>query len=836
MRNFYLTILGNAIFFISSLSGSSLNYRCQSPADSLKIIEKVYLHIDRDSYFPGDDIWFKAYLVDATDRFLSSHSSNLHVELISPDLKIIDSRIVRLDNGLGKGDFHLSEKLQSGRYMLRTYTNYMRNFGDQLFFNKYINIINSTDDVKAYSDTADYGINKIEINFFPEGGSLVDSVPSVVAFKAEDENGFSVNVSGQIYSSTGEMITEFKSTHKGMGMFLLKPLPGLRYYALIKNLNGDLLKYEIPQSFPTGIVLSISRNQSHKLSIIFKTNSLTLRTLLNRDLSFAISARGNPFKSYSLRISSLNSLFNLPTDDLPDGIELLTFSGVNNIPLCERLVYIQNGDNGIVNITSDKKEYNQRDSVNVKISLTVNSKVPQDAFLSLSATDDMFTDKHSEFPSSISSWFLLESDVRGPVEEPSSYFDPSNPDRSKNLDLLLLTQGWRDFKWKYQNPQYLPEYGFTVSGRIRKKFANSTVKNSVVNLGIFNGSKPFIFIVPADSSGKFNLGGINITGPAKLVATITNDKDNLKGWLIMDSLRYVPQPVESFKMPSWVSSGTQEQKTKTLSDNLLTKDNFQSFLEYAETKLSVQRKYKLSDTIKPGEVIITAKHQDAPESPRERSRRYLMGTPDIEVEITPTLEAYPNAYMLIKNRYCSPFRVRGIPGMATSAGLDPNMHNPMFLIDGALSSVEDVQALPLKWVKRIDILDNPISWSVWVNRMRMSEGDTINGPVDGVVSIILKDESEIKRVSPSYSVNMNFSGYNEPRIFYSPKHHTTLQSDYKPDLRTTLFWEPDLRVENNKDISLVYYNADNPSTVKITVEGITTNGIPVTGTTEYEVK
>ena len=87
-----------------------------------------------------------------------------------------------------------------------------------------------------------------------------------------------------------------------------------------------------------------------------------------------------------------------------------------------------------------------------------------------------------------------------------------------------------------------------------------------------------------------------------------------------------------------------------------------------------------------------------------------------------------------------------------------------------------------------------------------------------------------------HSVNVNISGFNEPRIFYSPKHHTKLESDYKPDLRTTLFWEPNIKVENNKEVLLNYYNADNPSKVKVIVEGITTSGIPVTGKTEYEVK
>ena len=82
----------------------------------------------------------------------------------------------------------------------------MRNFGDQLFFNKDITIINSSDTINAISDSVNYKKNKLEISFFPEGGSLVDNVSSVVAFKAVNAIGKGCDVSGKIYSSSGELI------------------------------------------------------------------------------------------------------------------------------------------------------------------------------------------------------------------------------------------------------------------------------------------------------------------------------------------------------------------------------------------------------------------------------------------------------------------------------------------------------------------------------------------------------------------------------------------------------------------------------------------------------
>lgn len=808
-----LFVLGITVLCSAPFSGRNINSQFHSTDDSLKIVEKVYLHVDRDSYYPGDDIWFKAYLIDASSGLLTAHTANLHVDLISPASGIIDSRIIKLNGGLGNGDFRLPEKLQSGRYRLRAYSNYMRNFGDQLFFNKDITIINPSDGAKTLSDSVKYIKKKLEISFFPEGGSLVDNVISVVAFKAVDANGYPTDVSGEIYSSTGEIVTAFKSTHKGMGTFSFNPVPGLRYYAISKNKVGDNIRSEIPKSFSTGVALTVSKNKVGKLSLTFKTNPETLPLVLGRDLSLTVSARNLAFKTYSFRMKSLNSVLNLPTDDLPEGIVMLTLSGLDNIPLCERLVYLQNNEDVKINLETDKNLYNQRDSVSVKISLIVNSRIPQDAFLSLSATEDIFKDNSSGFPSTISSWFLLESDIRGPVEEPSYYFDPSNPNRLKDLDMLLLTQGWRDFKWKYENIKYSPESGFTISGRVRKKFADVPLKNAKVNLAIFKSGNPLITLVSTDTSGRFNLQGVDLTGDAKLIASVTGDKDNLMGWLLLDSIRYSPAIVnDNIAQTKSVQNKDQLISEEPLpGDNLLIKKNLHTFIQYAEIRNSIQKKFKLSDTITPGEVTIVARRQDEPESARSRSRRYIMGTPDRELIITPQLEVYNNVYQLVSTRFYSPTKLQ----------------NPLYLINGMIASKDDVKALSVSSIERIDVLDDLASYAVF----GAGHGD---GSIDGVISIILRSDFVARPVY--HSVNIKFSGYNESRVFYSPIHHTTLESDYKPDLRTTLFWEPNIKIENKKDILLNYFNADNPSIIKVIVEGITTNGIPVTGKTEYEVK
>jgi hypothetical protein len=712
----------------------------------------------------------------------------------------------------------------------------MRNFGEELFFNKDIIIINSSDADNSFAESAKVTGKDPEISFFPEGGSLVDNAASIVAFKVADANGYGYNVTGEIYSSEGEKVTDFKSTHKGMGKFLLQPVPGSRYFAIIKNRTGEPLKYEVPKSFSTGIVLHVSINKPGEISLTFKTNPETFPLIKDHDFSLTISRHDDPFKTYTFRMKSLNSFLTIPTVDIPDGVIMLTLSETDNKPVCERLVFIQNNNDVRINLETDKKVYGKRDSVSLKLSLSESTKAAMEAFLSLAVTENIFTDNSSGFPSSISSWFLLESDVRGAVEEPSYYFDPSNPDRLKDLDQLLLTQGWRDFEWKYKTMNYLPEHGFTFSGRVRKKFTDVPLQNSTVTLALFKGGKPLIEVLPLDNEGRFISEGIDFTGEGKLVASVTGERDNLKGWLLLDSTRYSPAPIKNIAhRKAFMQNDNQigSDSMLTSEDSLITK-RYHKFIQYAEISSSIKKKYKLTDTIALGEVKIIAKRVDWTETAKSRSRHYLMGEPDREIVITPQLEIYNNVYQLLTQSMILN------PGPLQSPR---RLNRPLYLIDGNRSTELDVRALPISLVERIDVINDPASFAALRTLVPTETADSLGGSkivmgyADGAISIILKDnyDSYINK-AVFHSVNIAFSGYNEPRLFYSPKHKSTLESDYKPDLRTTLFWVPNINLDASNDLLLNYYNTDNSSDIKITVEGITSSGIPVTGSAGYIVQ
>lgn len=807
MKKINLAVLFTLTF--AQLSIGSMSFHYLSEIDSLAIIEKVYLHVDRDIYYAGDNIWFKAYLINATDRLLSNHSGNLHVELISPSLKIVSARILRLEDGKGNGDFTLPKSIKSGKYKLRAYTNYMRNFDDQLFFTKDIMVINTDEEQNEIRANVKYVDNKIQLSFFPEGGSMVDNVSSLVAFKAVNYLDNGCDVSGKIYSSAGNLITGFKSVHCGMGSFFLRPLTGLTYYAIYKGADSVEVRAELPVSFPTGITMGVTYNQNNDLLISVKTNPETLQRVENKDLSLSFLVRKEVFQKVQLRIKYPVTNYVIPVEDLPEGVMSILLSGSDDLPLSERLVFIKGNQNLNIHIETDKLLYNKRDPVSLRLSLTGDSSVEREANVSLAAVDTRLIATRTRYPTNISSWFLLESDVHGFVEDPSYYFDSSNTARFRDLDLLLRTQGWRDFAWKYDTTYFAPENGFEVSGRLRRTMSNKPISGSSVSIGIFDNDRSHLTLVPVDSSGRFRLSGIQMTGAGRLIVSGNNKKDSFQGLVVLDSVAvYKPAKV-----------------TDSISQYSLIAENKLADLKttYKITE-AIKKNYKLSDTIGLGQVeIISEKHKDFQTVKIESSRAKYVH-PDNELIITEQMQGYPYLIEVLRGRIPGLEVLGYYPNYSIRIRAQMSFHGatqPLVLVDGHQASFEDLFNIPINFIDRLDVIKSGLAAIFGV------QGS------NGVINIITKTgTTSYKQVS--YTANIKFSGYNAARIFYSPQ-HVPGQSSAEPDIRSTLYWKPDIDLDSKETI-FNYYNCDNSSKVKITVEGISTTGIPVTGTAEYEVK
>jgi len=135
--------------------------------------EKIYLQFDRILYTNGDTVWFKCIVANASEHLPSLLSGVLYVELIDANKTILQKKIIKIENGIGHGNFDLNKKIFKGNYLIRAYTQWNENFDDAFVFEQYIQVVpnhaqytNPIQNIKLIKEEAEN--HHVEVTFHPE--------------------------------------------------------------------------------------------------------------------------------------------------------------------------------------------------------------------------------------------------------------------------------------------------------------------------------------------------------------------------------------------------------------------------------------------------------------------------------------------------------------------------------------------------------------------------------------------------------------------------------------------------------------------------------------------
>jgi len=800
------------------------------PATKL-LFEKVYLHTDRDYYTAGDDIWFKGYLVDAQTNQLVNSSNNLHVELLTPQRQVFDNEVVYLKNGTGTGDFKLADSIPAGNYRLRAYTNWQLNFGDNFVFEKNLTIYNS--EINSRPLTVTTSGNKLPvvpavskqksgpvIRFFPEGGSMVENVAGLVAFKAEDPSGKTVTVKGNLVSSTGDTLSRFESVTQGMGSFVFIPEPNKTY--IVKGVfNGNQpFSTPLPAALPKGYVLHVSNADSAHLRITISTNEATMADNPEKEVTFMARHAGVRFLNSPIKFVFLQINATVPKNKFPAGISSVTIYDKQLKPQCERLVFVPDSTEGkALTIKTDKQQYASREKVTVNIN-TNGSAEPVRANLSLAVVD---ANSIPVSEGNIASYLMLQSEVKGTIEHPESYFDQTNPNRFKQLDLLLMTQGWRDFVWRRMADDGIHitkpvENGFSITGSLRQKFANKPIPNANVTLTVKGDVISQQYMEKTDNAGKYVFNGIPLNGDKQVTLASFDDKKKKLGWLQLDSMKETQPPVTA--MPQYTGDEANEVLFEKAAVN------------------NLRLKTKLSDTVKLKEVKIKA----SPYYQLMDQTTTKFGYPDFKYDITSKYYFYNSL---------RDFLLHEVPGARSNdqdsvvfkgTRFDPGINadrsvwiEPRMIVNGR-EDVDDLGNgmylnLTMDMINKVLVRHVLGSTSIVKN----SNGDMRTAPPGDVYLIFLDIKPNAFDKVEFNTLNTTLNGYYQARTFYKALYDTNTALK-KPDNRITIHWEPNVITNGLGEATVTFYNADPKTKVRVVVEGVTDKGTPVAGVTSYVIK
>lgn len=478
--------------------------RLNAYTDSL-LQASVYLRTSKDIYESMEDLWFKAYLLDAQSITPFALDKTLYVRLLKKNTdSVVWEEKYPIKNGMVAGHVYLDDSLPEGEYFLSAYSAHSFYSNRPFHALKMVKLIKQTNSLlkqnTASIDIAAHQRQKIQFTLLPEGGQLVSGVRNSIAFKAVDENGEPVDVSGKLFQGTTP-VNEFKSIHAGMGSFYFTPVPGARYHICLDSLKTDTI-YALPLIKDKGIVLHLLRSEKDSLVFNILQNHASVAQIIF--LRLQIRGRVQVIASGILRDSLM---VQLPTINSPQGIAEVTLFDQQMRPLAERLVYVNPHKSLNITTTLSKAVYKTREKVSIKIKTSDKDGTPVQAIIGLNVYDKLYYNPKD--PQDILTHYYLSSQLKGKIYDPGYYFNNANKDRNEALDALLLTQGWRCYLWNEDELRGIKDSKQLLTDSTKGRLiAVSAKKNKPKTqvLMAFSTDERESHIVLTDSVGRFALG------------------------------------------------------------------------------------------------------------------------------------------------------------------------------------------------------------------------------------------------------------------------------------------------------------------------------------------
>lgn len=756
--------------------------------------EKVHIHFDKALYNPGETIWFKAYLFSGL--LPSPISRNFYTELIDPATgKVLQRKITPIFEASTAGFFDLPLTLTNTSLIFKAYTTWMLNFDTAFVYSKNIRVVNKN--TVADKTPAD---NKTILKFFPEGGDMIAELSNPVAFKATDSYGLPVGVKGVVKNAKGAVVASFNSVHDGMGKFELEPEANTTYYAEWKDEKGKSYKTDLPAARPNGALLQMIGSDKLQSFIIKRSTNATPE--LQKFYLVGNMYQQVVYKATINLTSNFMTSGTIPISELPSGILEMTLFNSNWQPLAERVVFINKEDYVFdASISPGVKNTGKRGKnvVTIEVPDTLRSN------LSVSITDAAMADKGED---NIISRLLLTGDIKGYVHEPSYYFNVVDDSTRYYLDLVMLTHGWRRFKWqdlaagklptiKYPRDNYL-----ALKGEVLGVPASQIPPGSTINAFMeAKDSSRQLFSLPLDARGQFKEEGLIFFDTVKLYYQFNKDK------------RLTERAVVNFTNGTWRGLSTLPLDSAwripvPLDTSALNRSRFIA-AEADRIRPDLDKRIKTLEA-----VTVKARQRSTKDLMDEKYARGLFAGGDavsFDMVNDPFAQSAQNIFQFLQGRV---------------AGLQVNMsgaNGPTLTWRQSNTSLFlDEMPVDANMIQNI-----PVSDIAYVKAFRPPFFGASGGGAGGAIAIYTRKGNDAKpnTAVPGGMEKNLLAGYASLKEFYSPDYSKQSDLFEVADVRTTLYWAPYILTDKSSRRTIItFYNNDVTKRIKVILEGMNEEG------------
>lgn len=790
--------------------------------------EKVHLHFDNTSYYQGDTIWFKAYVVTAGSNQTSRISKPLYVELVDQLGNIMGRQIVKLSDGMGEGQISLSNAFFTGYYEVRAYTKWMLAFTDESYFTRTFPIYKKP---LSASDTsrqiAEYRMDDsmeqrpqdklgvLNVNFYPEGGKLVQGVTSVVGFETLSRDSGWVNITGTLISSDGTPLRLVSTIHDGMGSFHYTPTDKPAKVEFMYS--GKKRTFKLPAAEKSGYNIILSNKES-EFDVTISRNAATVA----EPLALFVTSAGMPYSYVPVDLSSSTSRrFKVLTDGLPAGVARLSLINGQGLTLLDRFVFVYPTSTPDMQAVTDKPAYAAFSKIGCKLSVkSADGKPLAGVPVSVSVCDASASDYMADQPT-IATDLLLTSELKGYINRPEFYFSKRTSARRKMLDNLLIIRGWRNydlqqaFGKKEFKPKYMPEDRLTLYGKVKSYFQGSGDLN--VTILANNDSSQVAGITKTDSIGRFSVPLDDFEGRMDALFQTRKEGKKINRASAISLERLFKPALRKYDFdelnPSWDSIDDSTSINKLIAEtNSFSSDDEEAIvLDELVVKAKNRKKRTMRDTKRFERSIIGFYNiRQIVDDMRDKGKIINGDIGNLMHEINPNINFKGTYYKVDSIVYC----VHG-----------KNMDRTF--IDNYIDDIETAMLYyDRSGTKAFKIDDNFQAKETSVRDYWTDvTADTAN--VSALKELFVRlDFTMDKRFNPNRSYLTSrgirktyIQGYNRPAAFYSPQYPDGAFDTFD-DQRRTLYWNPSLVTNSNGEIVINCYNSRNATFLTISAETI----------------
>ena len=781
--------------------------------------EKVYLHFDNTGYYMGETIWYTAYVVNGILNRPTDLSRVLYVELLSPEGRILERQKLKVENGRASGSLSLADpsKVQvGGFYEVRSYTWAMLNW-EGTYYSRVFPVFDNPSEKGTYEPKItlyprserfpnhrpkEEKLKKLNVTFYPEGGTMVEGLPSRVAFKAVDEKGQGVSLSGVIYDGAGAKQAVFRSEHGGMGCYSLTPGPG-KYEARI-TYGGREYSYRLPEAEATGYVMCVDNSRSDSLDIRLSRTSRTE----GQPIGIAVLCRGLAYEFEEADLQAQDSVrLRISKANLPGGVQQITAYTQAGEVVAERLIYHDDGRRLAIEVSGTKRLYNPFEKVDLQLSVSDESGEPVTTHLSMSVRDPG-SGVSSYDRRDIRSELLLGSELRGYIEDIDYYFESDDAEHRTALDLLLMVQGWRRYEWRQligKEPfeaKYPVEEGLMVSGQVLRPAFSKEQRDVDVTVWVYSDRTNVKGKTRTDSLGRFTfMTREPIYGENEM--SILTERDNRRGKkkattynVILDRVyrpasraydpteRAIPEEREAYRSPSVIDTISEADI-----DTLLQAGIPEGAKVHQLPEVEVSRRWWKKFEYRRGI------QYDVMEEEEQLIDNQVDYTNDI---IDFLMRIDPNFRIKFNSMFC--YKSKGVKIVV--------YQNRYY------ATLDDLDSIRVAESFDPDILK---SYGLKGNRLVSYNIDTT------YVILYPKPVSKQERGATGYR-KTRLQGYSIPAEFYHIDYSQGVLPD-EQDYRRTLYWNPALATDSLGRAQVTFYNNGTTHGLDISAETLTPDGV-----------